>query len=103
MASESKVVGVFTTTGSSLPIKVRGARLVDVSVDFDGGSFSGQVDLERETYVGAGNTTSWQTVESYNASAEKVIRSATSRRYRLTASAVTSGEARYELTADNKE
>ena len=100
-ATSSSIRGTMDTTGSTSAITVRGSRLLDISIDFDTATaFVGTIDLERETYTGAGNINEWQIVESYTASAEKVAQSATTRRYRLTAT-VTSGSFEYELTAGN--
>lgn len=99
-STTSSIRGTIDTTGSTSAITVKGSKLLDVSIDFDTNSFVGTIDLERETYTGAANINEWQVVESYTASAEKVAQSATTRRYRLTAT-VTSGTCEYELTAGN--
>ena len=95
------IVGTIDTATATSPITVRGSRLLDISIDFDTNSFVGTIDLERETKTGAANINEWQVVESYTASAEKVAQSATTRRYRLNPSTVTSGTAEFELAAGN--
>ena len=98
-STNKSVVGSIDSTGASDAITVSAGQLVDISVDFDTNSFSGTIDLERETKTGASNAAEWQVVESYTASAEKVGQSATQRRYRLNCSVASSGTAEIELTA----
>jgi hypothetical protein len=101
--SQSKVIGSFDSTGSSDAITARGARLVDLAVDFTGGTYVGTIDLEWETETGASNAKEWTILESYTGDTFKIVRVATERRLRLTASVATSGEAFFEMTAGNRE
>ena len=101
--TRSRIVGTIDSTGQTSAITVTGAKLVDVSVDFDTNSFVGTIVLQRETATGALNVAEFQDVESYTASAEKVARSATTRRYRLDCTVASSGTAEFELAAGNRE
>jgi len=96
----SSMAGTIDTTGVTSSITVKGSKLLDISIDFDTNSFVGTVVLQRQTLTGAANIVEWADVESYTASAEKVAQSATTRKYRLSATA-SSGELEYELTAAN--
>jgi len=103
-STRTRVVGSIDSTGASDAITVTGSKLVDISVDFDTATaFVGTIQLQRETSTGAANVAEWQTIEEYTASAEKVARSATTRRYRLNCSVATSGTAEIEMTAGNRE
>jgi hypothetical protein len=102
-ASRSKVIGSFDATGASDAITVSGSKLVDLAIDFSGASFVGTIDLEWETDTGVANAKEWSILESYTGDTAKVVRTGTYRRLRLNASAVTSGEALFEMTAGNRE
>ena len=101
-ANRSSVKGKIDSTGAIGTITVKGGRLLDVSIEFDGASaFTGTIVLERETLTGASNVANWQPIESYTATVEKVAQSATTRRYRLNCTTDSGGDAWYEMTAGN--
>ena len=99
----SKVVGVFDSTGASDAITVDSGFLVDLSI-IDGGSFGGTIQLQ--AWYTPGGTGQWVTIESYTDAdlpVIKTIRSGNLRRYRLNCSAVSAGEADFEMSAGNRE
>ena len=104
-SSKSKAIGTIDTVGALPEIQVHGARLVDLSLDFDTLTFVGTIKLQRLTSVGqVGNDDSyWKTVASYTSSSEITFRSASARRYRLYCSTATSGTCLFEMVAGNKE
>ena len=98
----SSAIGQIDSTGAIGTITVKGSKLLDISIEFNGASaFTGTIVLERETLTGAANVSNWQAVESYTATVEKVAQSATTRRYRLNCTVDSGGIALYELTAGN--
>ena len=100
-STTSRVIGVIDSTGASDAITVKGSKLLDISVDMDTNSFTGTIQLQRETNAGAANAAAWETIESYTTSVEKVAQSATTRRYRLNCSVDSGGTAQIEMTAGN--
>jgi len=101
-ATTSSVYGTIDSTGAIGTITVKGSKLLDISIEFDGASaFTGTIALERETLTGASNVANWQPVESYTATVEKVAQSACTRRYRLNCTTDGGGIAHYEMTAGN--
>jgi len=101
-STTSSAYGQIDSTGQVGTVTVKGGKLLDLSIDYDSSTaFVGTIILQRETLTGASNAAEFQNVETYTASAEKVIRSATTRRYRLDCTVATSGTAEYELTAGN--
>lgn len=98
----SLVYGTVDTTGASDSIEVTGSKLVDLSLDFTSGSFSGTVLLQRKTRTGAASAMDWKTIASYTGDTEVTFRSATSRDYRINVT-VSSGTLRFELAAGNKD
>ena len=98
----SSVKGQIDSTGAIGTITVKGSKLLDVSIEFNGASpFTGTIVLERETLTGASNAPNFQPIESYTATVEKVAQSATTRRYRLNCTTDSGGTALYEMTAGN--
>jgi len=94
-----------TATGATSAITVRGAKLIDIAVDF--GSGTGTVVLEGEyrakTTATIGDN-DWKPIESYTGDTYKVARVASARRVRLNCSAhAGTGTVAVELTAGNKE
>lgn len=102
-ASLSKIVGILDSTGATDSIKVNGARLVDLSLDFSEGTFDGTVQLQRRSNTGTSSALAWRTIATYTTSTEITFRSATTREYRLNVSVATSGSLYFEMTAGNKE
>lgn len=90
-------VASFTTVNDVCgPIRVRGARLVDVTIS---GTWAGNIQLQRSF----DNGTSWLVVEEYTANTEKVARSGSSVLMRLLFETDTSGTATVRIEAGNKE
>ena len=101
-ANTSSVKGQIDSTGAIGEITVKGSKLLDISIEFNGASpFTGTIVLERESLTGLANATNFQAIESYTATVEKVAQSATTRRYRLNCIVDSGGIALYELTAGN--
>lgn len=99
--NKSRAVGQIDSTGQIGTITVKGGRLLDVTVNFDDGSFTGTILLERETNAGAAGAASFETVDTFTASESVVAQSATTRRYRLNCTVDGGGTAYYEMTAGN--
>jgi len=90
-------------TAATSAIKARGAKLVDLSLDFGTGTGVGSVILQRKTRTTADTgVLLWQDVATYTGDSEQTIRSGGTREYRLNIT-TTSGEIAFELTAGNKE
>jgi hypothetical protein len=79
----SSVKGQIDATGAIGTITVKGGKALDVAVNFDTGTFSGTIVLEREMLVGAANAAVFTAVDSFTATENVVARSAATRRYRL--------------------
>ena len=94
-----------TATGATSAVTSRGARLVDVAIDFGSGTGTVALEGEYKSQTSATiNDPQWQVIEEYTGDTVKVVRVAANRRLRLNCSAHGgSGTIAAELTVGNKE